>query len=112
MLMDMGLIGWLVSLALGFVLGGVFFLSMKLQVEYVVSRRGPVWLMPVATYARLAFVAAILVTVALAMRDARQKIPAAMIAAVAGAFVARILIGRSVRAGDERQDGEGGSGDD
>ena len=97
MLMGMGWLGWLVSFVLGFVIGGLFFLSMKLQVEYVVNKRGPEWLAPACVYARLILVAAVLVVVALALRDRGQKIPAAMLAGVAGALLARVLIGRTVR---------------
>ena len=70
---------------------------MKLQVEYVLNNRGPEWLTPACMYARLILVEAVLVLVALAMKDHGDKVPAAMLAAVAGAFLARILIGRAIR---------------
>ena len=94
-LLGMGLLGWIVAPVIGFVIGGLFFLSMKLQVEYVVEHKGPIWLLPAVMYARLVLVAAVLVLVALLV-PARQ-LPAAMVAGVAGAFVARVLVGRMVR---------------
>lgn len=102
MLLGMGLIGWVVSLVSGFVVGGIFFLSMKLQVEYVVEKRGPTWLLPVATYARMALVAAVLVIVALIIKqkDWHSKTPAMMFAGVIGMIVARVLVARMV--GGER----------
>ena len=96
MLMQMGIGGWIVSLVIGFVLGGVFFMSMKVQVEYVVKKRGPIWLAPACMYARMALLAAVLVMVALVLKEQREKVPAAMLAGVAGTFVARVLIGRMV----------------
>jgi hypothetical protein len=97
MLMGMGLVGWLFSLVLGFVIGGILFLSIKTQVDYVVKKSGPGWLMPVALYARMAFVAAVLVVVATTVP--REKVAGAMLAGVAGVVVARVLIGRMVRYG-------------
>jgi len=98
MLMGMGVVGWIVSFAAGFALGGVFFLSMKLQVEYVVQRRGPTWLVPAALYARMALLAAVLVLVALLVREKQWqgKLPAMMLAGVAGVMVARVLIARMI----------------
>ena len=96
MLMGMGPVGWIISLVLGFVIGGVFFMSMKLQVEYVLKGRGPLWIAPACMYARMILIGVVLAGVALAMKGHREKIPAAMLAAVAAAFVARVLIGRMV----------------
>jgi len=107
-LLGMGLLGWIVALAVGFVIGGLFFLSMKLQVEYVVEHRGPIWLLPAVMYARLALVAAVLVLVALLVPA--PQLPAAMVAGVAGAFVARVLVGRMVRR-REPPEGEGADAD-
>ena len=45
-LLGMGVVGWLVSLAVGFVVGGILFLVVKAQVDYVVRKRGPTWLLP------------------------------------------------------------------
>jgi hypothetical protein len=94
-LMGMGLLGWIVSLVLGFVIGGVFFMSIKAQVEYVVEKRGPSWLLPVAMYARMLFVAVVLIVVALLVPP--QKIAAALLAGVTGVLIARVLIARMVR---------------
>ena len=103
-LMGMGLIGWLLALAAGFVLGGVYFLSIKLQVEYVVKKRGPLWLLPAALYARLVLVAVVLIVVAVTLPG--SKIPAAMLSGVIGAFLARILVSRMVRKEDrDREEG-------
>ena len=95
MLMGMGLGGWILALLLGFVIGGVFFLSVKAQVEYVVDKRGPTWLMPVALYARMAFLGAVLVLVAVFVPG--ECVPAALLAGLIGALVARVLVTRSVR---------------
>jgi len=102
-LMGMGIGGWLIAFAAGFVIGGVFFLTIKLQVEYVVKKRGPLWLLPAALYARLVLVAVVLIVVALTLPG--HKVPAAMLAGVAGAFVARLLVSRMVRGGGA-QEGE------
>jgi len=106
-LMGMGPAGWLLSLAAGFVLGGIFFLSIKLQVEYVLKKQGPLWLLPAALYARLILVGAVLVVVALKLPG--HKVPAAMLAGTVGALVARLLVARKVRGGSTdtgRQEGE------
>lgn len=97
MLMGMGLVGWLVSLAAGFVIGGIFFLSIKAQVNYVLSKKGPMWLAPALMYARMIFVGAIMVAVGLSLPSA--KVPGALLAAVAGSFVARVLVSRMVKRG-------------
>jgi len=99
MLMGMGLIGWLASLVGGFVVGGVFFLSIKAQVNYVLRRRGPVWLAPALMYARMVFMGLILTTVALSA--AAEKVPAILLAAVVGSFVARCLVSRMVKRGND-----------
>ncbi|MBT3379162.1 MAG: hypothetical protein HN742_13435 [Lentisphaerae bacterium] len=94
-LMGMGLVGWIVALVVGFVVGGVFFLSIKAQVGYVLSRKGPPWLVPALMYGRMFFVGAILVVVALELP--RENIPAALFAGVIGSLVARILVSRTVK---------------
>ena len=101
----MGFRGWATALALGFVVGGIFFLSIKLQVEYVVQRRGPAWLLPAALYARLVFVAVVLVLVATTLPG--SKVPAAMLAGTAGAFTARLLVARMVRKPGPGRDEDG-----
>jgi len=102
MLMGMGLVGWMLSLVLGFVIGGIFFISIKLQVEYVVEERGPAWLLPVAMYARLAFVAVVLVMLAVWVPS--EKMAAAVLAGLTGAVVARVLITRMVKLRPEEVD--------
>lgn len=111
-LLGMGWLGWAASLAAGFAVGLVFFLSMKLQVEYVVEKRGPTWLLPAAMYARLVLVAVVLVLVALLVRAQgwQAKLPAMMLAGVAGTMLARIVVARMVRRkgreeGDQDADG-------
>lgn len=96
-LLGMGPIGWIVSLVIGFIVGGILFLSMKIQVDYVLAKKGPLWVGPAAMYARMLLIAAALVVVAVAMKEQREKIPAAMISATAGTMIARVLIGRMVR---------------
>ena len=105
MLLEMGLVGWIAALAIGFVVGGVFFLSIKWQVDYVVHKRGPTWTLPVALYARLVLVAVVLVVVARTVPG--EKVPGAMLGGVIGALVARVLVHRMVR-----RRGSGGGGDD
>ena len=95
MLMHMGLFGWLAALVIGFVVGGIFFITIKLQSEYVVEHRGPEWLLPVACYARLLFMAVVLVVVAVSVPG--EKVAASMLAGISGSILARILIGRMVR---------------
>jgi hypothetical protein len=95
MVLGLGLIGWLVALAIGFVIGGIFFMSMKVQVDYVMKGRGPGWLTPVAMYGRLAFVAAVLFVIAAVVP--REKMAASLLAGVAGILTARVLIARMVR---------------
>ena len=94
-LMGMGLVGWLLSLAVGFVIGGLFFLSIRLQVDYVLKKSGPLWVVPAALYARIGIVAAMLVLVAVKLPG--EKIAGAMLAGMIGAFVARLLVSRMVK---------------
>jgi hypothetical protein len=109
-LMGMGPAGWLVALVAGFVVGGLFFLSIKLQVEYVLKKQGPLWLVPACLYARLALAGVVLVVVAVTLPG--EKIAAAMLAGIAGAFIARLLVARMVRnAGLDEATGEQGSHD-
>ena len=104
MVLGMGLIGWLVAFAIGFVIGGIFFMSIKAQVDYVMKGTGPGWLTPLALYLRLAFVAAVLFVVAKAVP--REKMAASLLAAVAGIILARILISRLVRSRRPEPSGE------
>ena len=101
-LLGMGLVGWLVSLAVGFVVGGIFFLSIKIQLDYVLERRGPLWVAPAAMYARLALVAVVLILVGTSVPS--HKLGATAIAGLAGALLARVLISRQVK----RQGPQGG----
>lgn len=101
-LMGMGLTGWLISLVAGFVIGGLFFLSIRLQVDYVLKKRGPLWVVPAALYARIGIVAAILVVVAVKLPG--EKIAAAMLAGMIGTFVARLLVSRMVKKGATEED--------
>ena len=109
-LLGMGLVGWAVSLVIGFVLGGIFFLSIKVEVDYVVKQRGPTWLLPALLYARLAFVAAVLIVVA--GNVPREQLPAAMIAGLVGAIVARVLVSRLVRRPPDTPESDATDGDD
>lgn len=96
-LLGMGLVGWVVSLVLGFLVGGVFFLSIKVQVAYVLQKRSRLWLAPALLYARMAFVGAILVLAAVSVP--REKVAGALLVGVFGALVARVLVSRMVRGG-------------
>ena len=49
--MGLGLLGWIVALVVGFGLGGVFFLSIRLQVDYVLNEKGKEWIVPACLYA-------------------------------------------------------------
>ncbi len=102
-LMGMGLVGWLVSLVVGFVIGGLFFMSIRLQVDYVLKQHGPLWVVPAALYARIIIVAVILVFVAVKLPG--ERIAAAMLAGMIGAFVARLLISRMVKKTETEEDG-------
>jgi len=107
-LLGMGLVGWVVSLAIGFAVGGVFFLSIKVQLDYVLHRRGPLWVAPAAMYARLVFVAVVLILVATTVPG--EKLAGATVAGLVGVLLARVLISRQVK-GQRPQGGEGdGSG--
>jgi F1F0 ATPase subunit 2 len=97
MVLGMGMIGWLLAFAIGFVIGAIFFMSIKAQVDYVMKDTGPAWLTPVALYLRLAFVAAVLFLVAKTVP--REKMAASLLAATVGIIVARVMIGRFVRSG-------------
>jgi hypothetical protein len=101
-LMGMGLVGWLISLVVGFLIGGLFFLSIRLQVDYVLKKRGPLWVVPAALYARIMIVAAILVLVAVKLPG--ERIAAAMLSGMIGAFVARLLISRMVKKAETEED--------
>lgn len=96
-LLGLGIIGWILSLAAGFALGGVLFMSMKLQVDYVLGRGqdAPLWLMPTLMFVRLAFVAAVLLGAALWVPKA--TVGGVLVGGLVGAFLARVVIGRWVR---------------
>ena len=96
-LMGMGLGGWILSLVSGFVLGGLFFITIQLQVEYVMKKGARLWVVPACLYARMVLMAVVLVAVAVLLP--REKVAAAMLAGVAGVFIARIVISRVVRRG-------------
>ena len=96
-LLGLGLLGWAFGIAVGFVVGGVFFLSIKCQVNYVLVHRGPAWLVPALMYARMVFVGVILVVVALTVPGG--KLPAGVMAAVLGSLIARFLVTRMVKKG-------------
>jgi uncharacterized membrane protein YkvI len=106
MLMGMGLLGWLVALVLGFVVGGIMFMSIKAQVDYVVRQRGPEWLMPAALYARMAFLAVVLVLVAVFIPS--EKLAGAVLGGLVGALVARVLVSRMVRRRPPEEIADGG----
>lgn len=98
------LLGWLASLAVGFVIGGVLFMSIKAQVDYVVKKKGPEWILPAAMFARLLFVAALLVMLLLWVP--RDKLAPVVLAGVVGTLVARILIARMVKREAKETDAE------
>lgn len=106
MLMGMGLVGWVASLMVGFLVGGVFFLSIKAQVDYVVRKQGATWLMPALMYARMAFVAVVLILTAILVPS--EKLAGAILGAMVGVVVARVLVSRMVRR--RRQDEEDADG--
>ena len=86
-------------------------MSIKAQVDYVVSSKGPTWLLPVALYARLAFVAAVLVMVALWVPEG--KVAGAALGGLVGVVVARVLISRFVQRDSSAEEAEGDdAGDD
>jgi len=102
----MGLLGWLLSLLSGFVLGGLFFLSIRLQVDYVMKKGARPWVVPACLYARMVLMAAILVLVAVLLPG--EKVAGAMLAGTAGVFIARLCVSRQVRRQDatEKKDGD------
>jgi len=107
-LLGMGLVGWLVSLVVGFVVGGLFFLSIRVELDYVLRNRGPLWLAPAAIYARLVLVAVVLVLVALLVPG--QKVAGAAAGGLIGAMAARVLISRQVKRSSSQggEDADGG----
>ncbi len=98
-LMGMGPIGWLAALVVGFVVGGIFFLTIKVQVAYVLKRKAdtPAWVVPALMYARMLFVGAVLVVIALSLPH--EKIAGALLAGCAGSLIARMLVSRMVKKG-------------
>ena len=89
------LLYWVLPLAGGFVAGGILFLSMKAQVDYVMKKKGAEWIVPAAMYARMIFIAAILIVLAKTL-DGKHVLPVGIMG-LAGAIVARVLIGRMVK---------------
>jgi len=100
--MGLGLPGWIVSLVAGFVLGGIFFLSIRLQVDYVLSKKGREWLVPACLYARMALVGTVLVLVAVLLPG--EKVAGAMLGGTIGTMVARLLVSRMVKKSLPRDD--------
>jgi uncharacterized Tic20 family protein len=94
-LMGLGLLGWIVALVVGFGLGGVFFLSIRLQVDYVLNEKGKEWIVPACLYARMALVGVVLVLVAVTLPG--EKVAGVMMAGTIGAILARLLISRMVK---------------
>ena len=88
---------WILPLVGGFVVGGILFLSMKVQVDYVIDTTDPEWVVPAAMYARMIFIAAILIALAKTL-DSSHVLPVGIMGLV-GLIVARILIGRMVKEG-------------
>ena len=105
MLMGLGPLGWAVALVLGFLVGGVLFLSVKAQVDYVVREQGPTWLMPAALYARMVFVAVVLILVAVLVPS--HKVAGALLGGLVGILVARVLVSRMVRGRPSEEDADG-----
>ena len=89
------LLYWVLPLVGGFVVGGVLFLSMKAQVDYVLKKKGAEWIVPAAMYARMIFIAAVLIVLAKTL-EGRHVLPVGIMG-LAGAIVARVLVGRMVR---------------
>ena len=94
---------WIVPFIVGFAIGGVYFLSMKVQVDYVVKKKGPEWLVPAMMYARMVFIAAILIVVARTVP--KEHAVAVVVMGLFGAIVARILVARMVKKGSGDNDG-------
>ena len=94
-LLNLGPLGWILSFVVGFAVGGLYFLSIKAQVEYIVKRKGPEWLVPAGLYARVIFLGVLLVLVGSLLP--REKLGGAVLAGLAGSIVARVLVGRMVR---------------
>ncbi len=109
-LMGMGLLGWLISFVLGFIVGGLLFLSIRLQVEYVLQKQGPLWVVPACLYGRLIIIGAILAGIAI--KVPREKVAAVMLAGVVGVMLARLLISRMVRSGGAQPEPAGEESDD
>ncbi|MBN1675870.1 MAG: hypothetical protein JXR37_32805 [Kiritimatiellae bacterium] len=95
-----GVLGGLLAALVGFVIGGLFYLSMRLQVEYVVHKRGPEWLMPALMYARLIAVAVVLVLV-LKVVGPGYRLAESLLLGLFGGVVARVLVGRMVKKPDK-----------
>jgi len=102
---------WILPLAGGFVVGGILFLSMKVQVDYVIKKKGAEWIVPAAMYARMIFIAAILIVMAKTV-DREHILPVAMMG-LAGTIVARVLVGRMVKRGadDDVPENDAGESD-
>ena len=106
MILNLSIPGWLVSLIVGFIVGGVYFLSIKVQVDYVLRERGPMWLAPAALYARMLFVAVILILLAVFFREDRERLLGIVVAGMVGAAVARVLVSRMVKRQQSDSDDE------
>jgi L-asparagine transporter-like permease len=108
MILNLSILGWLVSLAVGFGIGGVLFLSMKVEVDYVISGKGPGWLVPAMLYARMAFIAAVLVVLTVSLPH--ERVAAAALSGLVGVVLARIAVARKVRGGSgfDTEDTENG----
>ncbi len=97
MILNLSILGWLVALVVGFVIGGVLFMSMKIEVDYVISGKGPDWLVPALLFARMGFIAAVLTVLALSLP--KDKVAAAALSGLVGIILARVAIARKVRSG-------------
>ena len=106
MILNLSVIGWLGSLAVGFIVGGVYFLSIKVQVDYVLKKRGPLWVAPAALYGRMLFAAVILILLAAFFGKDRERLLAIVIAGMVGAAVARVLVSSMVKRQQSDSDDE------
>ena len=95
--LGLGWLGWIASAAVGFAVGGLFFLCTRAQVEYVAEHRGPEWLLPAMLYARVLLLALVMGAVGLAVP--RDQVAGAVVGGLVGAAAARVLVMRSVRRG-------------
>ena len=99
MLLGLSWQGWLLAGAAGFVVGLIYFGSIRLQASYLVERGGKGerrdWLLPLALVGRLIFLgAALYLTVKMAPREG---VAVALLCALAGLLAARFLLIRRAR---------------